>query len=516
VKAFVLILLLAIDARLIAAPSDADVTLVVYREADRESAELAHFYGSQRGIAKERIVGIPCSDLEEITREEYDRTIAEPLRRMFLERGWWRVTGSDNERAVTANSIRFIALMKGVPLKISSVAGYAGDSPAPGPITTHNEAAVDAELATLGLFKRQISGVSANPYYRAFKPFPGSGSPAIMLVCRVDAPSFELARRMITDAKAVEASGLWGFAYIDSRSIKDGGLAEGDAWLNSIADDARKNGIPVIVDSGPDMFPAKYPMNHAALYYGWYNPGATGPFADPGFRFARGAVACHIHSFSAGTLRSDTQCWVGPLIARGAAATLGNVYEPYLALTTNLDILHNRLREGFNFAEAAYAGTRGLSWMTTFVGDPLYRPFQKNAQSATEDDPALQNEWAAYREGARLWFSKDRATGEKALQQAGKRLRSGAIFEGLAGLQAREQDFRATLRSFDEARNFYGMSVDLVRVTYRQANLLKSLGRTGEAVALARKQLTSLRDRSSAALLERFVDELDPPRAEAR
>jgi hypothetical protein len=67
--------------------------------------------------------------------------------------------------------------------------------------------------------------------------------------------------------------------------------------------------------------------------------------------------------------------WVGPLIRRGAAATLGNVYEPFLQLTPMLDLFYDRLVNGLTFAESAYAALREVSWMTTIVGDPLYRPF---------------------------------------------------------------------------------------------------------------------------------------------
>ena len=56
------------------------------------------------------------------------------------------------------------------------------------------------------------------------------------------------------------------------------------------------------------------------------------------------------------------------------------------ALTPHLDIFHDRLRAGFTFAESAYMSQRVLSWMTTFVGDPLYRPF-KGAASSRKSRP---------------------------------------------------------------------------------------------------------------------------------
>ena len=52
-----------------------------------------------------------------------------------------------------------------------------------------------------------------------------------------------------------------------------------------------------------------------------------------------GAVALHIHSFSAPTLRSDSAGWCGPFVARGVTATVGNVFEPYLDLTHRPNLL---------------------------------------------------------------------------------------------------------------------------------------------------------------------------------
>jgi len=81
-------------------------------------------------------------------------------------------------------------------------------------------------------------------------------------------------------------------------------------------------------------------------------------------------------------VRNDSVNWVGPLIANGAAASMGAVYEPILALTPHEDIFTQHLLAGNYFAEAAYASEPALSWMITMVGDPLYRPFRKPLESA--------------------------------------------------------------------------------------------------------------------------------------
>ena len=141
-------------------------TIVVFNRDVPESVALAKFYAQKRGIARDHLVGLNCSPNEEINRDEYEATIAEPLRFVFKERNWWTVHDStDGRSSITANSIRFVALMKGMPMKIRPASDYRGDQPAAGPVGSRNEASVDSELAGLGFFSKQISGAQSNPYF---------------------------------------------------------------------------------------------------------------------------------------------------------------------------------------------------------------------------------------------------------------------------------------------------------------------------------------------------------------
>src|SRR5207253_3879377 len=156
-----------------------------------DSPELARFYAQHRGIASDHIVGLTCSTDEEITREEYDASIAGPLRDTFKTRKWWTVREtSEQQTVVMTTSIRFVAIIKGVPLKIKPASGpYPGDQPAGGPVSSRNEASVDSELAILGLFSRQISGPLKNLYFQSFKAIGEVDNPILLLVCRLDAPN---------------------------------------------------------------------------------------------------------------------------------------------------------------------------------------------------------------------------------------------------------------------------------------------------------------------------------------
>lgn len=494
----------------VARNAEAAATVVIYNNLDSLSLELAAYYAEKRGIPITHLIGLDCPAQEEISRGEFDRTIAEPLREAFSSRGWWSAP-HEPDTPVRSNSIRFLALMRGVPLKISQTVGYPGDSFTGQAPLNKNEASVDSELAALGMRSHKISGPMSNPYFRSYTAFLDAHMPTLMLVCRLDAPTGELVRRMIDDAILVEKNGLYGFAYIDSRGPMQGGLAEGEKWLANIGNDVRTHGIPAVVDSLPEMFPADYPMRNAALYFGWYGGTACGPFAQENFHFNQGAVAVHIHSFSGASVRDPHNGWVAPLIARGAAATLGNVYEPYLALTPNLDIFEDRLRNGFTFAESAYMSERVVSWMTTFVGDPLYRPFSPVLDSAGAASKSAA-EWIAYRDGAQTWFRENRAAGEKKLSDAAARLRSGVVWEGLGLLQWQAAgDAPAAIASFEQAEKAYPNPEDDVRTTIHRMRILTELHRTKEALALGRRGTKTFSKTPASNVLRSLVNELAPP-----
>ena len=106
-----------------------------------------------------------CPVEEEISREHYDYLIAQPLRRAFVEHKWWTLRDdAEPERGVLSSSIRFVALIKGVPLKIRNEANYPGDKVGASP-ADRNEASVDSEIAALARYSREISGALTNPVF---------------------------------------------------------------------------------------------------------------------------------------------------------------------------------------------------------------------------------------------------------------------------------------------------------------------------------------------------------------
>src|SRR3954464_10553015 len=129
-RAFLFFLLASVAISAFAEKPLAPATIVVFNRDVPESVELAKFYAEKRGIARNHLVALSCSKTEEISRDEYDTMIRDPLRAAFNERNWWTVSEPrDGHISVTSNSIRFVAVIKGIPLKIRGASDYPGDKP---------------------------------------------------------------------------------------------------------------------------------------------------------------------------------------------------------------------------------------------------------------------------------------------------------------------------------------------------------------------------------------------------
>jgi uncharacterized protein (TIGR03790 family) len=500
---FVLLLfLLLLDAHAAEQPL-ADSTIVVYNKTVPESVELAKFYAEKRGIAPDHLIGLDSPTEEEIAREQYDATIARPLREIFKQRHWWTLNESAGKApVVSASSIHFVAIIKGMPLKIRSIDHSPGDQPGAGPIKSRNEASVDSELSVLGFYSPQVSSAIPNPYFRSFRAISDFNDPKLLLVCRLDAPTAETVRCMVVDAVATEKSGLWGRAYVDAASKTVAGGATGDEWLAEIVQEFHKIGIPVVYEDTPALFPDVYPMTDCAFYYGWYAGKVTGPFTRPDFRFVPGAIAVHIYSFSASTLRDPNADWVGPLISKGAAASLGNVYEPYLQLTSRLDTFNDRLLHGFTFAESAYMATPALSWMTVMVGDPLYRPYAPWLQIDVQTRPTKNaNKWQMYHEFAVKNAARPDAEFRALAEKTALSAHNCPMLEDVGSIEAREGNLSAATTYFQQARNCYTKPDDIVRVVLEESNAWLKLYKPKRALDLVRTTLKTSPDIPAAPLL---------------
>jgi uncharacterized protein (TIGR03790 family) len=349
-------------------------TIVLASENVPEGVEVARHYMAARGIPEENLCLVRAPAQEEITRQEFDQTLWNPLR-TFLAHWEGRLDVAlpdgrvrlalDNRRA------KYLVPVYGVPIKIKGYEQVAT-------MYLSTAAAVDSELALLPTGPHNLVGGLRNPYFGASAPFGPPLDTLMILVTRLDGPTPEIAKGLVDDAVWAEThGGLKGRAYVDTRGLTKGPYAEGDEWLRNAAENLRRAGIETEVDTKPEVLPLNHPMPDAAVYLGWYTEQAVGPMVKQDFRFVRGAVAYHLQSFTGAAIRDPKTHWVGPLLAHGACVTAGAVYEPFLSGTPHADIMMVRLLQGCSWGEAAYMAEAMVSWQMCFIGDPLYRPFAR-------------------------------------------------------------------------------------------------------------------------------------------
>jgi len=384
------ILILALAPMLVRAGGDEVV--VIYNKKMPASKTVAEYYAKMRNVPAKQIYGFALTTNETMSREEFRDALQLPLAKKLESDGLWKfakttfpAANGQPERVVrhvVASKIRYAVLCYGVPLRISHDVGL--NETIPTNITgffRNNGAAVDSELTLLPDMEMNLplTGPLPNPFYGTTNAAMLNPTNGILLVSRLDGPSPDIACGEVDKALQAERDGLLGRAYFDARGLNQTDpYARGDQLILATAQLAKILGYETIADDQPATFALDFPMSHIALYAGWYDENVSGPFTLPKVEFMPGAFAYHLHSFSANTIRSATNRWVGPLLAKGATCTMGTIEEPSLQFTPDIATFLARWSiNQFTFAEAAWASQSALSWQTTVVGDPLYRPFGK-------------------------------------------------------------------------------------------------------------------------------------------
>lgn len=365
------------------AESPSPESVVVVANANRDiSVALAREYMQGRQIPEKNLILLETPEQETIDWSTYVRTIHNPLLEQLAQRGWidaytTPTTDDAGRLAYVTDSHRlgFLVVMHGIPLRISNDRTLLeATSPLPSQKQFQvNNASVDGELALLTRTNAPTVGFVPNPLIGQENPTPSALSQVIR-VARLDGPDASAVRSLMQSALEGEKQGLRGRAYVDM-----GGPHErGNEWLKGCIQLIEMAAYDLSIDERKELFDWDHRFDAPAIYFGWWEHHIRGPVADPAFRFAPGAIGFHIHSFSAQTLRNRNRFWSGPLVSRGIAATVGNVYEPYLELSHHPHLFLQAILQGKTTGEAAYYALPALSWQAIFLGDPLYRPMLKD------------------------------------------------------------------------------------------------------------------------------------------
>lgn len=449
--------------------------VVVYNGDSERSTAAARLYAKVRSVPEEQLVALHGLKAETaaITRKDYDTKVAEPLVNAAREHGWSWPAAEGNGKRMAA-----MVLMPDLPLKIKErvnrpVPKHPDGRPDFRVRPPHDAAALDSELALLGGVY-SLEGAINNPCFKAATPAE-LNKQRVLAVCRIDGADDATVTRMIQDPAAVEKTGLRGWVVVD----EGGPYPQGDAQFTAAAELARKAGQPLFYENSKEMLAPCFPlMPQTAVYFGWYTDKANGPFspsAPDTFRFAAGAVAVHLHSFSCPALR-DTRRWVPALLARGAAVSAGNVDEPLLSGCLDLGVFYDRLLKGCSVAEAGLMATPQLSWQSVILGDPLYRPF-----AAAKGGAAAKNPFSA-------WAGLQKQYGGNVPDSAVKSRMKGsntALFAEMAGWAAADRNqLPAAADWFEQAAKASATPQDRLRNMLMQATVLHLAKETRRASAL--------------------------------
>lgn len=349
--------------------------LVVYNAKTRKSREVADFYASARGIPPQNKCALRLTDFEPydgtavVPWEDFESRIKKPIRECLEKLGRKRIL--------------YIVFTYGTPYKLAPVPARYGIS-------------IDQYVADIwdetGWPTRRV-----NPYYaRAeskegkYSPFRSlaeyreqPGSKTVYSVWRLDAPSVELAKGLVSKALEAERDGLKGQGCFDRRfgaieNVRDGRYGAGDWDIYRAAEAVRAAGFAATEDVHEQEFgtpPAPKHCDDAALYAGWYS---LNHYNDA-FSWKPGAIGIHLDSASAADPRGGSN-WSANAVKKGITVTAGALTEPSLEGMPHPDGIFRDLLAGSNVGDAFFRNTLWLKWMILQIGDPLYRPFASGQQ----------------------------------------------------------------------------------------------------------------------------------------
>jgi len=507
-----------------------DEVVVLYNSRVPASKAVAEHYAALRHVPAKQMFGFALTTNEVITRADFTDFLQKPLAHDLERAGLWKFgevevaangpQPAHTELRVAMSKIRYAVLCYGMPLKIAP-------SPVPDPLAEkiakvefrRDEAAVDSELAWLPLFRMTVllAGPLPNLFYGCTNRALLTPTNGVLMVSRLDGPTPEIASQLVDKAMAAENNGLWGRAYIDTRGLTrtNDEYYLGDEWLRGSAEICRRLGFDVVTDTNPATFSESFPMSQIAIYAGWYDGDVSGPFLLPKVEFMPGAFAYHLHSFSAYTVRSTTEHWCGPLLAKGATCTMGCVYEPFLQFSPNIAFFLQSLGNGYTFGEAAWASQVALSWQSTVLGDPLYQPFGKppaelHAHLAQTQNPSI--EWSFER-----LVNLDLVRGvrepqlEGFLENVPTTAKSAVLTEKLAELNDALGKPSSAIDALQSALKLNPSPMQRLRLRLTLGEKLLAQGRKADAVQDYKSLLAEAPDWPGKSQIEEKLKSLAPP-----
>jgi uncharacterized protein (TIGR03790 family) len=381
--------------------------LVIANSDAAASVRIAQYYCTKRGVPIDNILALPLgSELSDsITRTNYDKQLAEPIRERLLSPGLngqikcllttygvpLKVEGRGplEDQEGKLKQLRGLAEQENNKIKQLEKSSSAKLAQQKKRINTklaqvqseidrltgkETGASVDSELSMVlfgnyELYRWQPNILKNNVLDLSFNT---------LMVCRLDGPDEQIVKGLVDKAITAEKTGLTGIAYIDSRGIADDRKPYSPGYFDqSLRELAVLIGLrtkmAVKEERTEELFAAGT-CPQTAIYCGWYS---LKKYIDA-FDFVDGAIGYHISSLEAIELRdADSSQWCPAMLRDGITATLGAVAEPYLHSFPEPRAFFLELFKGRCLVEAYYRTKPFNSWQLVLIGDPLYRPFKK-------------------------------------------------------------------------------------------------------------------------------------------
>ena len=377
--------------------------LIIANKDIKESVGLAKYYCVKRNVPADNIIllSLGKSLEDEISRDDYNRKIAEPVRSKLLEPEFFKtkcllttygVPFRVGKRGVLENQkeelqklqerleqeklkLEQLKNQKDVSLDLIKEA-ETNISILQSQIDLieglETNASVDSELSMVLAGNYELYRWQVNELKSSFL----RQNSRTLCVSRLDGPTAQIARGLVDKALTAEKNGLQGKVYIDSgysEQAKYTLAKEFDDSLRQVAALIKeKTKLPVIEETTGELFkPGQCPST--AIYCGWYS---LKKYIDS-FEFTDGAIGIHIASLEAVNLRdANSSQWCPSMLKKGVSVTIGAVAEPYLHTFPRPMDFFAELLEGRCIAEAFYYSKPYNSWQLVLIGDPLYQPFK--------------------------------------------------------------------------------------------------------------------------------------------
>jgi len=401
------------------APTASEV-LVVYNSSyttdsdsdeTQDSQEIAEYYVSQRPGAN--ITSIATETDEIISRTNYNSQIRDALESYMTSEG-------------IASTTKFIILVKGIPLKISSTNG--------GSYGETDYSSVDSAVCLL-YEDYDITWRQNNPYYnvdtsytKAYRfdnsHFRNSAGVALnYLVTRIDGYTVADMEAIVDRGVGADTSGN-GYWIIDDHQKTYDSMSTAYDRLNSLSrninpDPWSDTSSYVLTNAGGSIIGYTSHGIHASMGDGYVSNSPENP-NHLDFNFLNGAVFSTYESYNAYGFVSKTQSTHGQIaewVEIGGAGGIGNVYEPWASTIAEEYIWMPEYTIGYTWAEAAYMSLPYMDFVSVVIGDPLMTISEITAPSEVTSAGAV----AGDQEVALSWTNPGDGdfAGVKVLRQTG-------------------------------------------------------------------------------------------------